>query len=354
MEIYDFDKNIFSKDHSPLFFPNLLSENEINISISDKDDNASYHSHNENNFQFSKINSFNNVDDNYKAKTYCDTAPLLKGISKKSNNFDFNSLDEIKYTLKSKCLTDDTKKLIGKIINLESEEGNMKSGKTINIDNDKKNYYEKLEEKEEKNNYLKKKRGRKTEDEFANHDKYNSDNIIKKIKSRIINKYLLFINRMINPDKLLKIKYKYIDNLSIKNNLELLEKPLKDFFSLKVSKRYTSNKENSNENLIKEIFKKSSDKTIQFLFKITLNDWINLYTYKEEISTLAKKYEVEKVDCAKITKNFEGVEHLLKEFSEQTNAYYYSLFLLHIFNYQRWFCTRKKRNHYKKKRKNGK
>ena len=79
-------------------------------------------------------------------------------------------------------------------------------------------------------------------------------------------------------------------------------------------------------------------------FKITLNDWIDLFTYKTKLDTLIEKYNAVNVDCEKIKENFYGVEHLLKEIPKN-NKYYYSLFLLHLFNYQRWFYKRKGRNH---------
>jgi hypothetical protein len=208
--------------------------------------------------------------------------------------------------------------------------------------------------KKEKDNYTKKKRGRKpTENGHGNHDQYASDNIIKKNKSLLINECRNFINSILNKDKILKISYKkHINSLNKKENLELLDKPIKDLFSLDISERYRSKNQKSNTNLINSIFSKDNDEkyyddTIKFLFTITLNDWIDLFTYKTDIPTLADKHKDLNVDCDKIQNNFKGVEHLLKEIAENNNCYYYSLFLLHIFNYQRWFYKRIGRNHQK-------
>ena len=127
------------------------------------------------------------------------------------------------------------------------------------------------------------------------------------------------MNRMINQDKkLLKISYEHFKNLNREKDLELLEKPLKDFFSLEVSSKYSKEKKYFNSNCIKEIFKKSYDKnsydnTIKFLFKITLDDWIDLFTYKTDIYTLAEKHKASNVDYGKIKQKFNGVENLLKE-----------------------------------------
>ena len=179
----------------------------------------------------------------------------------------------------------------------------MKSGKKIIVNDETKKKYE---TKEKEDNYTKKKRGRKTnENNLVKHDKYNSDNIIKKIKSKFIKEYLKFMNRMIIQDKkLLKISYEHFKNLNREKDLELLEKPLKDFFSLEVSSKYSKEKKYFNADFIKEIFKKSYDKnsydnTIKFLFKITLDDWIDLFTYKTDIYTLAEKHKASNVDYEK-------------------------------------------------------
>ena len=359
MDPFYFDDDIISINHSPLLFSISFGE----------EDNASYHSINGNNLQSLDINP-NYIADydynyNYEDETNFKTVILLKNFLK-GNNSDFCSLNNIKDFLKAKTknklLNDSDIKIIEKIISMEEEEKFMNLGKKIMINDDKKKYYENLEEMEkkqkekieEKNNYLKKKRlrGRPTSEEgFDKHDKYKSDNIMKKNKTLIFNECLKFMNSIIlTKDKLVKIKYKYINTLNRKKNLELLEKPLKDVFSLDVSTKYTSKHKNFNENLIKTILSKNNDdniygNTIKFLFEITLNDFIDLYTYKTDISSLAEKYNAINIDHKIIGDKFHGVEHLLKKISERNDQYYYSLFLLHIFNYKRWFVKLKGRNH---------
>ena len=320
MDLYNYNDYIDSINQSPFFFLDLLNESVMNMYDYDREDNKSYHSENENNFKNPIINHENNTDCNCNDKTNSNTAPNpKKNSSQKDDIYSFLSVDEIKQNLKlNKCVNDTNKEIIEKIISIENEENNMKLGKKIIINDKTKKKYE-INEKED--NFTKKKRGRKTnENGLDRHDKYSSDNIIKKGKS------------------------------------ELLEKPLKDFFSLEVSSKYSEEKKYFNEDFIKEIFKNSYDKnsynsTIKFLFKITLNDWINLFTYKTDINALAKKHKASNVDYEKIKQNFNGVEHLLKEISKKNNNYYYSLFLLHIFNYQRWFYKRKGRNNKIKKNK---
>ena len=81
-----------------------------------------------------------------------------------------------------------------------------------------------------------------------------------------------------------------------------------------------------------------------FLLKITLNDWIDLFTYKKDILTLIDEYNCLNVNDTKIKNNFIGVNHLLNEISKENNDKYYSLFLLYVFNFQRWFYIKKGRN----------
>jgi hypothetical protein len=118
----------------------------------------------------------------------------------------------------NKKLINDSKEIIEKIISIKEEEKSMLLGKNININDDKKKDDEKEEKKEGGNNYLKKKRGRPTcEKGLGKHDKYKSDNIMKKNKTRLIKECLQFLNRILNQDnKLLKISYKHINNLNKK------------------------------------------------------------------------------------------------------------------------------------------
>jgi hypothetical protein len=228
MDNYFDNDNIESINQSPLFFFNF-SESDMNNSF-DNEDNTSYHGDNENNFQSPDKDLNYNYNFEYQSKATTDfkTVPNLKDFSKKLNNFDFFTLDDIKPFLealiKHKCLQESPSKIIDKIINMKEEEENMDLGTNIKINYDKKNKFEQMEEKEKnKDNYTKKKRGRKnTENGLKKHDQYASDNIIKKNKSLLINECLKFINSILYKDKILKINYKkYINYLNKKKNLKL-------------------------------------------------------------------------------------------------------------------------------------
>ena len=151
--------------------------------------------------------------------------------------------------------------------------------------------------------------------------------------------------------QLLKIDYKYIDKLERKMNLDLFEMPLADLFSLDVSRKYKSKSKDYNKILINGILEQKIEvedfDTIMFHFKITLNDWIDLFTYKKDILTLINEKNSTNVNCTKIQEQFCGVNHLLNEISEKkdfkNDDKYFTLFLLYIFNFQRWFHIKKGR-----------
>ena len=79
-----------------------------------------------------------------------------------------------------------------------------------------------------------------------------------------------------------------------------------------------------------------------------MNDWIELFTYKKDILTLIDENNAANVNYTKIQENFIGINHLLNEISEKkdfkNDDKYYTLFLLYIFNFQRWFYIKKGRN----------
>jgi len=294
-----------------------------------------------------------------------------KDLPKKEIEPPFYSLDTIGKMIIKNEDHNRSNELINKIIKdnrILEEEEYMNSTKKITIDNSffpsnnffiQENFIDlEYEEMKQRDNYLKIKRGRKSErNDGEEHDRYYADNIIKKIKAKIFDYCLKFLNKIIykNDDEgiqLLKHDYKYIDQLNRKKNLDLFEMTLMDLFSLEVSGKYKSKSKDYNEKMIKEIIQQRFEiedyDTILFLFKISLNDYIDLFTYKKDIYTLANEYNAVNVNYAKIQENFVGANHLLSEISKKNDAKYYTLFLLYTFNFQRWFYIKKGRNRKKK------
>ena len=303
----------------------------------------------------------------------------LQALQKIGNFTQFYSLNTISGILVNK-IGDIDKDIINKIVKHEyvaKAEEYLNPPMKININNEKDDMNENnnisdkgniLDLGSEKIEITKnKKRGRKTSNTGGEeHNRFSGDNIIKKIKAILVKDCNEFINSMINnnydKDKkkiILKVKYKKnIDSLKRDYNLKLLEKPLKYLFSLDVSDKYRSKKENKeyNENIIKEIIEQKNHieiedyNTIKFILDISLTDWIDLFTYKKDISTLVEDYRASDINIGKIQENFIGAIDLLNDIPKDSkeDQIYYSLFVLYLFNFHRWFWIKKGRNIEKK------
>ena len=365
MTYHNFDniESVFYFNEPLLTSPNFF-ENDINDLFLNEEDNKRYYIHNDNNYQDTNIKPFMNTNNNFDNRTSDITDKRLKNLVKNENAPPFYSLNVIRGILIQN--EENSNKLFDKIIKdqrvLESEEymnsGKKQSKNNFNYQNDnifnQENFNDfEYEEFKEKDNYLTKKRGRKTNNNSGEgHNSYDADNIIKKIKAKLFDYCLKFLNKMIFKNneegiQLLKIDYKYIDKLERKMNLDLFEMPLADLFSLDVSRKYKSKSKDYNKILINGILEQKIEvedfDTIIFLFKITLNDWIDLFTYKKDILTLINEKNSTNVNCTKIQEQFCGVNHLLNEIFDKRDDKYYTLFLLYIFNFQRWFYFKKGR-----------
>jgi hypothetical protein len=133
--------------------------------------------------------------------------------------------------------------------------------------------------------------GRKKKDSSKEnrHDKYAKDNIIKKIKTTLLNYLLKFINRVIKnryngnighdvfKKQLLNIDKEEI--LSSGSNKPLLKKTLKDIFSGVFNSKYKKNYvDDHNKNLINELLKDKDKEKRDFfksLFNLTFIDCLN-------------------------------------------------------------------------------
>ena len=374
MTCYNFNESDYFFKEQFLTFPNLY-ENDKNESLIDDEDERRYYIHNSYISQ-DNIRPFINTNYNFENRTSDITDKRLKNLIKNIDNAPpFYSLNTIRGIL-IKNVDENDSKLFDKIIMIKDENiSELKEYIKFNEKNTINNFmyhsdniskqenfinleYKENEEKNVKGNYTKKKRGRIAKNNVnEEHNRYDADNIIIKLKAKLFNNCLDFLNRMINKNaegiKLLKIYYdKYINHLNRKKNLDLFEMPLADLFSLEISKRYITKRKDYNKIIIKEILEKKIEiedyDTIEFLFKITLNDWINLFTYKKDIYSLGNEYDAKNVNYTKIEKNFIGVKNLLNEISEENDDKYYTLFLLYAFNFQRWFYIKKGRVHRKK------
>ena len=119
-------------------------------------------------------------------------------------------------------------------------------------------------------------------------NKFSKDNLIHKFKTIFYQKFLIaLVNNLIpicglgKDLKIRKVESEFIKDLTINLNLDILKKTVAEYFSFKISKKYTKQEKNSNQNIInmlksllisKEKFKKLLDTKIEDLYKIFIDD----------------------------------------------------------------------------------
>ena len=218
-----------------------------------------------------------------------------------------------------------------------------------------------------------KKFGRKKKDDTTNdsmHNKDSQDNIVKKIKAKIINSLLIFINSILNSflssnkiksyiriiknypeekepeyeDLLKDLDYNKTVNLTKKErNLNFLKMPLRDFLSIDISPKFSCYLENSNKIVIDEIIKNEKDnKIIMFLLNdLTLGDYIDIFLYKKELKDFGK---IDEKTIIQIMNKFNRVDKLIEEIYQLNNKNnYFSIFISIIYNFERWYFIKKER-----------
>ena len=179
------------------------------------------------------------------------------------------------------------------------------------------------------------------------------DNIIKKIKAKIFEYPVLFLNNILNnhkeEDKLFKLDYKYINRLNKEQDLKFLNMSLKELFSKEISRKHIKNgrTKDFNKEYIDTILENQRDNTILFIFNITFRDWLELFTLKKNIHEIIIKYDYKDIDYERIEKSLYGIDNLLNKIMNNNDNEYLTNFIFHLYNYEKWFCDktgRKKKN----------
>ena len=142
-------------------------------------------------------------------------------------------------------------------------------------------------------------RKRTNSGEVGEHTKYAQDNMIRKFKPRLKNSLKDLINSRIKenikfPDniingqtyktiEILDINQKQTKDTSVETNRELLQKPIKDFFSVDISGNYSCYPKNFNELLIKELYKKENGEEVTCILEKTILESIKYFRKDENI-----------------------------------------------------------------------
>ena len=198
------------------------------------------------------------------------------------------------------------------------------------------------------------KRGRKRKDDNSKrkHDKFSSDNIFKKIKTKLIEIAIEFINNIVNRNKedpfkviFKKIDYKYINQMRQDLDIELLNEPLKNLLLKDVSKKYSNISTDSNriklENLIKN---EKNDETIMFVLNLQFRDFIELYCSKKTIYDIESSSNIDSGICQKIMNELPGIDSLLNKILKKNDGKFLSHFIFLLYNYEKSILIKKGRN----------
>ena len=195
--------------------------------------------------------------------------------------------------------------------NLFDEENYFIKADSLIYHNDANNYKENIEEKNIKKVKKKQSKGkifliekidrkkknlgrRKKEKKYrtrASHNKFNKDNIVRKIKIHFLNAGIKYINKKYNEFHCLKrtkqkflqkLEQKYTDYLTKKEEKIFLSKKLNEILSDTVSKRCKNHNKDYNRKNIKKLINNGEPKNlIEFLDK-TIEDVYRIYISEEK------------------------------------------------------------------------
>ena len=197
----------------------------------------------------------------------------------------------------------------------------------------------------------KKKLGRKKklEEGLGEHNKFSDDNILRKIRSAILNSVLIFINKTIqtiysNLDKnslkdiqLFKLSKKTFEKGKAEYNKQLLNKTLKSIFSEDISSKYSRYSQKHNKNIIDNLINEKDEIKREYfnkIFSLTFKDCLNHFRGSVIIKELngLKNFEQYFID-SKLGNDKEMFKKVLKYF---------------LFNYEKEILNKKERNRIKK------
>lgn len=337
------NNNIY-QDNNHIFTFNHESNQKIDLSFSQKHINYQTFSNiYQNNINFPNNNEINEIND------------------EKDFSYKFFSLDDINEILSKKKSLEINKINFKKNKLIENLECKLCKIKRKREKGEKKFNDDSNQEKKKGNIEvtIKSKRGRKTIGNISReeHNKMSSDNIIKKIKGKIFQYLVTFMNNLLerkeeDKNKIYKIYYKYIDKVNKKIDLEILEKSLKDILSMEITPKVKAVDKYFNKRFIEKIKNKEEPvnnyDTIMFVLNIKLRDWISLFTFKKNIDDIIKEKDEEEynqtINKKIIEESLIGVDDLINKMYQDNNEQYLLSLIFHLYNYERWFFIRAGRN----------
>ena len=182
---------------------------------------------------------------------------------------------------------------------------------------------------------------------------------MKKIKSKLFDKIINFINRIVNkaneePKKEIfkKLDYKYTNQMKKESDLELLNSPLKDILMKDISPKYANLDPKSNRVHLEKILEnEKNDKIIMFVLNLSFREFIELFCLKKNLKDIENSKKIDNDLLQRLMNNFPRIDSLLSDISRKNDKVYLSHFVFHLYNYEQWFSTKLGRSSRKKNKK---
>ena len=219
------------------------------------------------------------------------------------------------------------------------------------------------------------KKGRKTKSDKSNriHNKYQPDNIIKSIKTKLNHSLLLFLNKLINSiydktqivqilselnlprikkDRNLKIlklikENDYdvnINNASKTYNLKLLNLTINNYISKSISRRFKKVLGDYNKLIIKKLLVDEQNKDMfDFIFNhLKIEDWLDIFLHKKDIDNFIDNNKINESKINIIKENLVRIDDCFLEMYKDDKLYFHC-FVLMIYNFKRYFLRKEGR-----------
>ena len=344
------DNNLLKNIEKPTNLVNINIKNNYNV-------NSLF-----NNFIFDDIRKINPINNNI---FYPFINNSQKNVFKDKFNFDFKPLslnedffksNEIKFPFNSNNNT----KINNPFINTDKIK--KKDKFSISLANSPSQ-----ETTLDKNKFIliegKKKKGRKSKilknmNILSKHTKFSSDNMMRKIKNKIIESSRLLINKILAEEiqkmkskfqfpyiEFKKIKGSFGQELNIKFNLWFYQIKIKDIFSMEISNKYSSLEKTSNKELIDYIFSPGNNNYFEKT-KELLN--MPFHQYYHDIFLGENKNWIINYNI-KPEENKYGINYLLKCLEEEnkddsSNKIYVEKINRLAYEYEDFFLYKKMRN----------
>ena len=153
------------------------------------------------------------------------------------------------------------------------------------------------------------------------HNKFSKDNLIRKIKSKLMDAIRSYINSLLetyylqNEIKsvvlLQKVDQKYIRDTSINFNKKLINLKIKDIFSDVISLKYKALGKNFNKNLINKIYQVKSQGNIINILEMTFLEFLEHVSGKKHYESLKG-----------LEKEFQSIVNKMNETDKYIEAFY--------------------------------